>query len=60
MGTLASAAVAGQIWYWNVDDVGLNSSRLGNLSFPVIDLTVAGDYLYATTTNFGIWRWPLH
>lgn len=59
-GRAVFAAVAGQIWYWNVDDVGLNWSRLGNLSFPVIDLTVAGDYLYATTTNFGIWRWPLH
>jgi len=54
-----AAVEGGGVWYSRTADKGKDWYPLGNLHLPIIDLTVAGDSLYATTTNNGVWRWTM-
>ncbi len=45
---------------WASADRGANWYKLGELNFTTRDLTVAGDILYAVTTNNGVWQWSLN
>ncbi len=52
-----AAVEGGGVWASN--DLGRSWYEIGQLRLPVIDLLVVDDWLYATTTNAGVWRWPL-
>jgi hypothetical protein len=57
-GTTAYAAVNGG-GVWATQDDGHTWFKLGELPYTIFDLTIGKDGLYATTTNNGVWRWPL-
>ncbi len=44
---------------WATSGNGNEWGGLGDLPYPIIDLTLGSDGLYATTTNNGVWLWPL-
>lgn len=56
-GPVFAAVAGGGVWASN--DLGSIWYELDQLRLPVIDLLVVDDWLYATTTNAGVWRWPL-
>ena len=58
-GIVFAAVGGGGIWASNANNRGDVWYEIGQLHRPVIDLVVVDDWLYATSTNEGIWRWPL-